>query len=139
MSVARAAVAFLAALVGGAASPILTIAVGIALMPLRAVFVLVGGRFDDDDDFDPNSLRWIAAMMGLGVALGIAVSATLCGLLLADSVGSLSLAGASGGLVAGAVAAVLGRRGAPGFSALPYYAAATLVGAVVAAIVAAVS
>jgi hypothetical protein len=139
MSLARAAAALLAALVGGAVSPIATIPVAIAMWPLRPLLVLAGVRFDEENDSDPNSLRWIAACIGFAVALGITASVIACGLLFSDTVGTLATAGTSGGLAAGVVAAAIARRGAPGASALPVYVLGTAYGALVAALVAAVS
>jgi hypothetical protein len=136
---ARAVAAFVAALVGGAASPIIMFPVAIVLQPVRALLVAFGVRFDDENDRDPSSRRLLAAALGLAVALGVGATVIACGHVWARSIGTLTVAGVGGGCAGGIATARYARHGFPGLDAYPFMAIGTAVGAVAAALLAALT
>jgi hypothetical protein len=135
----RAAAALVAALVGGAACPIIVLGSWPLWWLVRALLSAAGVRFDDSDDYDRSSRALTAATWAVSVAIGIAGAVISCGFVLAHSIGRLDAAGVIGGAVAGIAVAVFGSRGMPGMRGTPIVISAIASGAAAAAITAAIT
>jgi hypothetical protein len=134
----RVVVALLAASVGGiGAFPVTAVIAAVLLLPLKRLLCARGVHFDPDEDSDRNTNRMIAATIGVAVALGVGGAVIGAGEIIAAAGGPMRAAGLLAAAVAGACGARWGLHGFAGLSAYAFVIPATLVGAAVAGVVAA--